>query len=191
MRERPLPPDTLVVIKIAGGCTETIHEAKDLTGRSSKALKEAAVLYLAQILFAPSSDCYRVLGVVAETPRSKMREHMRWLMLWLHPDHNANEWESVFADRVLHAWSEASASSREPNLPLVQPLPSRRRRRLKQRWVAMPLRSPRLRERRRRIAAAVLVGVLGLALSSFAAIGPLPRLLALATAQANVEDDAR
>src|SRR5690606_8719170 len=31
-------------------------------------------------------------------------EHYRWLVRWLHPDRNADEWEALYADRVNRAW---------------------------------------------------------------------------------------
>ena len=35
---------------------------------------------------------------------------MRWLLQWLHPDRNNNSWDAVYAERVLKAWREVSAS---------------------------------------------------------------------------------
>ncbi len=71
MREQSLPSDTLVVIRIAAGCSDTVQEAMRSTGAPAETLKEAAVLYLQKVLLAPDSDCYRVLGVQPDAPREQ------------------------------------------------------------------------------------------------------------------------
>jgi hypothetical protein len=173
MREQSLPEDTIVVIRIAGGCNDTIGEAVRMTGAPAETLKEAAILYLQKVLLAPNSDCYRTLGVFPEASGSQMREHVRWLMLWLHPDRNPNEWESVFAERVLKAWREARTTRRlggEETKELLADAPLRGRRRLRlvrPRWVALPISEKDTQARWPR--AAVLILISGLALALFAA----------------------
>jgi hypothetical protein len=198
MRAQALPADTIVVIRIAAGSAETTHAAAALTGRSPKTIVNAARFYLEQILFAPDADCIRILGGHAGSTREELREHLRWLMLWLHPDRNANEWESVFAERVIHAWQEArllapsraqgdsgQAGEASPEAGIAslvlrnvvpartdRPAPGERRQtgRGSQRWVALPL--PAHRRRRRwgpRLAALVVAGIVGLT-ASFAAL---------------------
>jgi hypothetical protein len=181
MREQPLPPDTLVLIRIAAGCAETCGEAARVTGVQASAVREAAVLYLQQVLFATASDSYRILGVSPGASRSTMREHLRWLMKWLHPDRNPNDWESVFAERVLTAWREAgadsSAPSPQPTIPsiaLQRAREGRRSRKRRQiRWIALPLSPSPRRIRRKQLAAALIVATLGLALALFPYHAPL------------------
>ena len=129
-----------------------------------------------------------MLGVAPGASRSEMREHMRWLMHWLHPDSNPDEWESVFAERVLQAWREAGSLSRSDTIneggdvPREgdSPRPPPRSRRARWRWVAMPLQpAGKPRSRRLKIAATVLIGVLGLAAASVLAVGPLSKWLGL------------
>ena len=50
-----------------------------------------------------------------------MRTHLRWLMRWLHPDHNPAAWRSAFAGRVLTAWREASSPDAVANAPQRRP----------------------------------------------------------------------
>jgi hypothetical protein len=185
MRMQPIPSDILVVIRIAAGCPDTVRAASELTGRSASRLRGAAVLYLQQILFAPGSDCYRTLGVLSVSSRSTMREHLRWLMQWLHPDHNVDEWESIFAERVIRAWREASAaksSSAEAtrldlvSTPEIVPSHGSRARQsagFRQRWIAIPA------QRRRRtvwrpLTTLALAIIAGLAISSLIALAPAP-----------------
>lgn len=171
MREQPLPPDTLVLIRIAAGCEETTQEAFRLTGAQPAALREAAVYYLQQVLFSARSDSHRTLGVQPGATRSEMREHLKWLMKWLHPDQDPDGWESVFAERVIRAWRDAGTEAAEQPFPAPVPVgqvPARRRSRRTRRipWIALPLDSPRARraKQRKRVAAVLLVATMGLAL---------------------------
>lgn len=171
MRAQLLPTDTLVVIRIAAGCEYTCRDAAKLTGVRSDAIKEAAVHYLQQMLFGGECDSHRTLGVQPDASRSVMREHLRWLMKWLHPDRNASEWESVFAERVLKAWRDigstpAGAVSVGQSLTPA-PQTSRGHRTLGQRravrWVAVPLASEQRKGKRQRTIV-VIAGVIGLIL---------------------------
>ncbi len=193
MRERPLPPDTLVLIRIAAGCVETAREAAEITGMQPGSLREAAVFYLQQVLLADGSDSYRVLGVLPEATRTEMREHLRWLMKWLHPDRNPNDWESVFAERVLKAWRDAGSARPEAERAHVRsPEPRDRRsrrhgRRARQiRWIALPIEasSSGLSGKRTKIAAAVIVATLGLVLVSYPYRLPLGGWLGFQTIEA-------
>ena len=182
MQARPLPPDTIVLIRIAAGCEETTLAAAKLAGLPSQTVKEASTLYLQKVLFASSGDCHRVLGVAPGAPRKVMREHMKWLMRWLHPDRDPDEWESIYAARVLQAWREASAlkSRPDPEGDLSDRGGRRRRsKRIKLRWVAVPLQTaPARRIRGVRVAVAILFGVLVLAASSVPALAPLSKWFA-------------
>lgn len=186
MRMHPLPPDTLVVIRIAAGCPEMCRAAREATGLKSRLIKDACTFYLQQVLFSPDSDSHRVLGVQPGASRKELREHMRWLMKWLHPDGNRDELETVFAERVLKAWRDAGSptgrnrevvqrndlAAPSANLSAASGFPAHR-------WVALPLESSGGNTKVRRItmAAAALVGMLGLALALAPAFPQVSRLL--------------
>ncbi|MBG0809348.1 hypothetical protein IY145_08150 [Methylosinus sp. H3A] len=112
-REQPLPDDVLEVIRIAAGCEETLDLAARLFGRDKSYVKAAAEFYVQQMLFFPAADSHRILGVRPGASRDDMRKHMRWLMIWLHPDHAHAEWKTVFARRVLAAWRDAQNRSEQ------------------------------------------------------------------------------
>lgn len=112
MRERALPHDVALVIRIAAGETAAIENAAALTGESAEMLLEASVFFLQQILFAPNADSYRVLGVASDSAQEQLRENYRWLMKWLHPDRNQDGWEAVYADRVNIAWQDMKTPDR-------------------------------------------------------------------------------
>jgi hypothetical protein len=107
MARSPLPSDVLDVIRVAAGSPEACRAAALATGQPESTLVEAARFYVQQILLRPDADCYRVLGLRPEDSRESARVHMRWLMEWLHPDHNQS-WDAVYAKRIIKAWREVS-----------------------------------------------------------------------------------
>jgi hypothetical protein len=106
----PLPPNILELIRIAAACPEACEAAVARTGEPRGILIEAARFYLQQVLFRAGADCYRILGIEPGASREKARNHMRWLLEWLHPDRNGDSWDAVYAERVLKAWREVSNS---------------------------------------------------------------------------------
>lgn len=112
MQEQPLPPDTLTVLKIVAGDEDAIASAAQTTAKSPRRIRQASVLYVQRILFAPGSNHYRVLGAARDAPQEELRERLSWLMRWLHPDRTGNEWESAFVTRVLAAWDAVKTPER-------------------------------------------------------------------------------
>jgi len=147
MREQPLPPKVLDVIKVAAGCEETLGRAQDMTGQNPDVIIEATQLYLREVLFAPGADYYRMLGVSQSAPRKEIRENMLWLMKWLHPDRETSRWQSVFAQRVTVAWDGLKSPERraryDRELLRQQPVKRRRRRRPPRiPWISGPVVKP-------------------------------------------------
>jgi hypothetical protein len=106
---QPLPEGVLELIKIVAGCEETLCEAAALTGREPEAVKAAADFYLRHALFFDGAEPFRILGVAAGAKRDEMRLHMRWLMIWLHPDHAHDPQHAALAGRVLEAWRQSAS----------------------------------------------------------------------------------
>src|SRR6516165_11807351 len=117
----PLPPNIIELMRIAAASPEACQVAAAKTGNPTSVLIEAARFYLQQVLFRADADCYRVLGIAPTASRATARNHMRWLLEWLHPDRNKNSWDAVYAERVLKAWREVSGSEG----PVVKPSHSR------------------------------------------------------------------
>jgi len=105
MRRQPLPGDVLPLIRVAAGCRRTREALAEASGCAPERVREAALFYLEQVLFRAEGDPSRTLGVARDASRQERREHMRWLMKWLHPDRNRHQWESVFAARLTAAWA--------------------------------------------------------------------------------------
>jgi DnaJ-domain-containing protein 1 len=113
MRNRALPEGLSAVIRIAAGDEELAGEWSSETGESAEAVTEACVFFLQQVLFAPGSDSYRVLGAAPDATQAKLREHYGLLMRWLHPDRQGEDgWESIYADRVNQAWQDLKTPKR-------------------------------------------------------------------------------
>lgn len=135
IQREPLPQGVLDVIRIAARCPETSERAATMTGQGPEALRDAAVLYLQTALFFPSADNYRVLGVAFDAPQAEIRQHLRWLMLWLHPDRQLSSWESTFAERVLGAWDEVKSPERRAQYDRSRPpAPAATASRSRQEW---------------------------------------------------------
>ena len=105
-----IPANVIELMRIAAECPEACQAAVAKTGEPAPVVIEAARFYLQQMLFRPEADCYRILGIKPGASRATARDHMRWLLQWLHPDRNNNSWDAVYAERVLKAWREVSAS---------------------------------------------------------------------------------
>ena len=106
IRRQPLPPDLLPLIRIAAGAPDAIAAAHEATGENGETIRAAAILFLQQGLLQQDGDHYRTLGLPSDASRELIAEHGRWLMKWLHPDHDAAAWDSALAKRVLAAWHE-------------------------------------------------------------------------------------
>jgi hypothetical protein len=107
----PLPLNIIELMRIAAASPEACQAAAAKTGEPTPVVIEAARFYLQQVLFRPDADSYRILGIKPTDSRATARDHMRWLLEWLHPDRNNNSWDGVYAERVLKAWREVSASN--------------------------------------------------------------------------------
>lgn len=112
LRGREVPGDVLSLIRWAAGEEASLHAAAEQTGEAPADLREAAVLFLQQVLFAPDADSYRLLGVPEHAQHDVIKEHYGWLMRWLHPDRNLDDWDTVFADRVTRAWQNLRTPAR-------------------------------------------------------------------------------
>jgi hypothetical protein len=120
MAKYPLPSDVLEVLRLAAASPEACQAAALATGHPESTLIEAARFYVQQILLRPEADCYRILGLRPWDSRESARVHMRWLMEWLHPDHNQS-WDAVYAKRIIKAWREVSTQSNQTVNPYPTP----------------------------------------------------------------------
>ena len=121
MQEQPLPPDTLALLKIVAGDEAALANAALATGQAPQRIRQASILYVQRILFAPGASHYRVLGAERDAPQAELRERLAWLMRWLHPDRTNSDWESTFVRRVLAAWEALKTAERRQRYDVTLP----------------------------------------------------------------------
>lgn len=112
MQKRRLPHDVLLLIRLAASDPDTLLRMSTRTGRTPEVLREAAVLYIQQVLWTPDADHYRTLGLEQSASHEQLAEHLRWLMKWMHPDRRQLPQEAAFGDRVLSAWNALKTPER-------------------------------------------------------------------------------
>ncbi|NCO18787.1 MAG: DnaJ domain-containing protein [Gammaproteobacteria bacterium] len=108
-RDRPLPEGTEQLLRLLVAA-ESEREA--IAGKLQIApahLHEACVFFVTELLFAPTADSYRILGLRPDCAQAQIKEHYRLLMRWLHPDRDAHDWHSVHAPRINRAASDLRA----------------------------------------------------------------------------------
>lgn len=152
MRKQALPSDLLEVIRIAAGCPEASKAALAATQEPLRVIRAAAIFYLEEMLFFPDAGLHRNLGVATDAPKAQMRLHMRWLLQWLHPDHNSDETAAFLAARVINAWRELGRRDRSEGSASARQQPISRRPSLatmRVRWIPVPIRSSVSSARRR------------------------------------------
>ena len=112
LRSEPLPDGVLILLRIAAGDEEIEQTAIALTGRSLDIVRQAAMFFIEQILFAPNADSYRVLGTVPQASPNELRRNVALLLRWLHPDRDPQGERSIFIGRVTAAWNDLKTPER-------------------------------------------------------------------------------
>lgn len=105
-RDRPLPEGTeqLLHLLASAGSERAAIAAKLQVAPAH--LHEACTFFVTELLFAPTADSYRVLGLRPDCAQAQIKEHHRLLLRWLHPDRDSNAWHSVHAPRINRAASD-------------------------------------------------------------------------------------
>ena len=120
VRQRELPAELTPLLRLAAGEAEACAAAVAQTGVTPETMREAAGLFLQQLLFVPDGDSYRVLGVRPDASEERIKEHHRWLVRWLHPDRNPDGWEAVYVNRVNAAWQDLRNPARRDEYDRLQ-----------------------------------------------------------------------
>lgn len=112
VRSEPLPEDVLLLLQIAAGDPCAEQKAVALVDRPIAEIREASKFFIEQILFAPESNSYRVLGATPDSSTADLRRNMILLMRWLHPDAGEGGERHIFAGRVTSAWEDLKTPQR-------------------------------------------------------------------------------
>ena len=118
VREDALPEDMAALLRIAAGEADAVAAAVETTGRSPELLRKAATFYIEQILLAPGSDSYRVLGCTPSATSGDLRRNLALILRWLHPDVRGPSEGGVFAQRVTSAWETLKTAERRQSYDL-------------------------------------------------------------------------
>jgi hypothetical protein len=110
VRTQPLPAGMDLLLTVAAGEGEA--DAAAALGRPAAAIREAATFFIAQILLAPGTDSYRVLGGGPGATTGELRRNMALLMRWLHPDVARAGEPAVLAARISAAWNTLKTPER-------------------------------------------------------------------------------
>jgi hypothetical protein len=162
-----LPPGMIVLLRIAGDDAATIDEAAATTGEPPETIRHAVTQFLETVLFTPAADSYRLLGAERSATQAELRDHMRWLMKWLHPDRERSEWQSTLAMKISAAWDDLKSPERRRAYDEAHPVapgPGRHSRRARIPWIGVA-NAPDDRTGRRRLftRAAVVILLAGAA----------------------------
>lgn len=111
-RLEALPDDVGLLLRLAAGDGDAGKLAAQLTERTVDFNRRAADFFVEQILLAPESDSYRVLGGSQATPPEELRRNMALLVRWLHPDLESSGERSIFVNRVTAAWEDLKTPER-------------------------------------------------------------------------------
>lgn len=106
LRERPLPTGIELILRLAAASEPLVRDTAARMRESPARLVEAARFYVQQVLFEPGTDAYRILGVAADAPFERIRDHHHWLQRWVHPDRNDDGTSAPFAVRLNWAWQQ-------------------------------------------------------------------------------------
>ena len=109
MQARPLPSGIPVLLQILAEEADVARGVAQAFKLEERSLRFAVEHYVQTVMLFAGAEPARVLGVEPGASRAQMRIHLRWLMRWLHPDHNPAAWRSAFAGRVLTSWREVSS----------------------------------------------------------------------------------
>jgi hypothetical protein len=119
----PLPSGMLTLIRLAAGDAALARQVSAATGEPVDRLFEACTFYVSGVLFDADGDHFRVLGVEPTADEATLKQHFRWLLKWLHPDRDPENWVSAYADRLNVAWNTLRRADRRA--AYLQSLPKR------------------------------------------------------------------
>lgn len=125
-RGASLPAGITLLLEIAAEETGVAEAAASELTRPSEVVRQSAAFYIEQVLLAPESDSYRVLGASRETPSADLRRNMALLLRWTHPDADRAGTRAAFASRITKAWENLKTQERRDSYDASHPLPVKR-----------------------------------------------------------------
>jgi hypothetical protein len=99
VRER-FPDGMLLVIRAAANDEELLNDCAGRFSLAKEEVREASRHYLLSILSNPKLTGSSILGLNPGSDARSARLHRKWLLKWLHPDHNPSSWEQQLYRKV-------------------------------------------------------------------------------------------
>lgn len=152
-REKPLPKGISSLLEIAAGEGNAAEQAALDLERPAEVVRQASEFFIEQILLAPDTDAYRILGAASDAPDAELRRHMALLQRWVHPDMERAGDRTVYAARVTRAWESLKSADRRAAYDAANPPKERSAK-----------RHPYRRQRRQKASASARPGMFGAAL---------------------------
>jgi hypothetical protein len=94
LKSGKLPKGLIDVLKAAAGDEKTLALSSKNFGTSQEHIRDASQFYLQTLLATANDNPFRRLALEADASIDEIRDHKRWLLKWLHPDRNSNQWET-------------------------------------------------------------------------------------------------
>ena len=111
LRTQPLPPGLPHLLRVAAGDERAAESSARALKRSKTLIFDACRFYIDQVLLAPESDNYRVLGASSLATNGELRRNMALLLRGLHPDLNS-EGRTASTQRITAAWEQLKTTER-------------------------------------------------------------------------------
>jgi hypothetical protein len=121
---QPLHSDILSLIRVASGDFSCIDVFPKSFARDPAKCQKLASYYIQNVMFIPDASPQRLIGLRPSDDKTKLKEHKRWLLKWLHPDRNSSERDQAFFHRIVDAAKilEEKLSQDEKVEPDARPL---------------------------------------------------------------------
>jgi hypothetical protein len=128
LKSGKLPKGLIDVLKAAAGDEKTLELSSKNYGATQEHIKNASQFYLQALLTTANDNPFRRLALEVDAGVDEIRDHKRWLLKWLHPDRNPNQWETKLFKLVNDAAQKLGQAdvSTGPLLPQSKQKASRR-----------------------------------------------------------------
>jgi hypothetical protein len=103
MEKSLLPEGISEVLRIVAGASDIPQEICDEHGMPPSELYLACVFFMQTVVFHQRASDLRMLGFSSTPTLKQLKDHKRYLLMWLHPDRNRNSWESKLFERAFAA----------------------------------------------------------------------------------------
>lgn len=121
-RDKPLPAGIRALLEVAADEAGAADAAAARLERPVEVVQQACAFFIEQIMLAPGTDAYRILGAARDASDGDLRRNMALLLRWVHPDMDRAGDRTVYAGRVTQAWESLKSQDRRAAYDAAHPL---------------------------------------------------------------------